>query len=87
MVYKILNNHVILPPTSLPRTNMKTLKRKCTEPHVGFQNQLLERLARMNNVSKTFFYSASKIWNARVSPSQAVAPSVEAFKSYFSKPI
>ena len=83
LVYKILRNHLIITPDYLPYARMNRPKRKCTEPKVGFHNQLLEPESRLNATSKTFFYSAPKLWNENVSPSQAAAPSIEAFKRHF----
>ena len=80
MVYKIVNEKVILPPELLPRIESRRPSRKCTETTVGIMNQLTEPLARTDIVGKTFFYSAPKLWNDLVTSSQANAPSVDAFK-------
>ena len=80
MVYKILNEKVILPPELLPKFTSKRPSRKCAEPTVGVMNQLLEPLPRTDIVGKTFFFSAPKLWNEFVTSSQANAPSVDAFK-------
>ena len=76
MVYKIVNEKVILPTDLLPRVESRRPSRKCTETTVGIMNQLTEPLARTDIVGKTFFYSAPKLWNDFVTSSQANAPSV-----------
>ena len=85
MVYKILNDHVIISSASLPSylTNNRS-SRRCTEPKVGDSNRLEEPLSRKNNSGKTFFFSAPKLWNESVSATQANAPSVESFKNHLS---
>lgn len=85
MAYKILNSQVIIPPESLPRVATTRPSRKCAEPQVGVMNQLIEPLPRTNIISKTFFFSAPKLWNELVTSSQANAPSVDAFKRHIFK--
>jgi hypothetical protein len=85
MAYKILNNKLIIPPSSLPRVTSNRLTRSCNEANVGRQNQLFEPQSRLITTGKTFFYCAPKLWNQLVTPSQANAPSVEAFKHHFTK--
>ena len=82
MAFKILNDEVILPPDLLPRTN-NTFPRKCNEPLVGSVNQLYEPRARLLATERTFFYTVPKLWNSRVTPSQANAPNLDSFKSHF----
>ena len=84
MAYKILNNHVIIPPEALPKVNHSRPIRKCNEPSVGKQHVLAEPLSRLKNTGKTFFYHVPKLWNDNVSPVQANAPSVDSFKLHFS---
>ena len=85
MAYKILNGHVILESNLLPKVRIKPTQRKCNAPNVGIKNELVEPSARLQATEKTFFYSIQKIWNQRVSPAQANAPSVEAFRGHFKK--
>ena len=56
----------------------------CRGP-VGAENELIEPHARTVTVSETFFYKAPKLWNNFVTPLQAKAPSIEAFKQHFIK--
>ena len=87
MVYKILNNHVIIPPELLPRVNNIRPSRRCAEPHVGVKHHLVEPLGRTNITSNTFFFAAPKLWNDCVTPAQllgqASAASFDAFKNHF----
>ena len=77
--YKITTDKLILPPSNpSSRTTRSTEQVK-----VGSDHQLLEPHARLNNVSHTFLYSAPRAWNSLVSPQQAMAPSVDSFKTYF----
>lgn len=85
MAYKILNNQVIIPPSSLPKATITRPARKCTASQVGSAHQLVERPSKLSNTSKTLFYCAPKLWNSRVTPTQAEAPSTDAFKKYFCK--
>ena len=86
MVYKILNGHVIIPPESLPRVPVSTTTRKCNEVKVGASNQLVVRKSRgLITPSETFFFSAPSLWNNIVTPAQAVAPSIDAFKDHFTR--
>ena len=84
MVYKILNNQVIIPSSALHKAATNR-PRKCTEPLVGTNNELSVRLSTLNNPGKTFFYCAPTLWNNKITPTQARAPSTEAFKNYFYK--
>ena len=86
MVYKILNGHVILSSDTLPRVSMNRANRKCNEAMVGQLNQLVVPTSKLKTPSHTFYYSAPRIWNTTVSPAQAAAPSVDAFKDYFINP-
>ena len=83
MVFKILNDHLILSPDLLPKVLFDRPPRKCNEPNVGTKNQLREPPSRLNTTRKTFFFSAPTLWNTSVTPSQANAPSVDSFKRYF----
>ena len=85
MAYKIINGHVKLDPKMIPRLEYQRLSRKCNEAKVGFQNQLNEPPCTIEVAQKTFFFETPKLWNDRVSPLQANAPSVEAFKQHFKK--
>ena len=85
MAFKILNGHVILETDMLPKCKIKPTQRQCNATtNVGFDNQLFEPQPRLSHSSgKTFFYSIPKIWNDRITPSQARAPSVDAFRNHF----
>ena len=85
MAYKIINGLVILEPKSLPKFTSKRMQRGCNFAKVGIENQLLEPQARLNLTEKTFFYSIPKLWNQMVTPEQASAPSVDAFKQHFKR--
>ena len=85
MAYKILNGHVILEANLLPKSKIKSTYRKCNAANVGINNELIEPSARLQCTEKTFFYSIQKIWNQRVTPAQAGAPSVDAFKAHFKR--
>ena len=78
------STHVIIPPEALPKANQCRPIRKCNEPSVGKQHMLAEQYTRLTNTSKTFFYHVPKLWNEKVSPVQANAPSVDSFKFHFS---
>ena len=82
MAYKIINGYVILESNMLPKANIKHTHRKCNGPKVGIQNQLFEPQSRLKTTGKTFFYSIQKVWNQKVTPSQALAPSVDSFKTH-----
>ena len=82
MTYKILNNLVILPPTTLPRASKNRIPRKCNQVKVGLNNQLFEPHSILTN-NKTFFYATPRLWNNTVTEEQAEAPSCDAFKKYF----
>ena len=85
MTFKILNDNVILSSDNLPRTEHNRPLRACSEVPVGAENELIEPHARTVAVSETFFYKAPKLWNEFVTPLQAKAPSIEAFKQHFVK--
>ena len=82
MIYKILNNQVIISSDTLPRVSLNR-PRKCNEVKVGLQNQLVVTESRLNTTGETFYYAAPRLWNTTVSSSQAAAPSVNAFKHSF----
>ena len=84
-VYKIINGNLILPADLLPPANPPRKTRSTEQVTVGPAHHLKEPHARLNNVGKTFVYSAPRIWNSRVSPQQASSPSVDSFKNNFSK--
>ena len=79
MAYKIINGLVILEPKSLPKF---TNKRGCNFAKVGIENQLFEPQARLK--SKYIFLLNSQN-NQKVTPEQAKAPSVDAFKQHFKR--
>ena len=85
MAYKILNGHVILEPNMLPKFNSKRTQRKCNFSKVGIDYQLIEKQSRLETTGKTFFFSIPKIWNQKVTPAQARAPSIDAFKQHFKR--
>ena len=85
MAYKIINGHVILNANMLPKSEIKPTQRQCNAPNVGSNNELIEPTSRLHTTEKSFFYSIQKIWNQRVTPAQARAPSVDAFKAHFKK--
>ena len=85
MAYKILNEQVILEPNLLPKLVNTRKQRNCNIYNVGIENQLLEPKARLKTTGKTFFFSIPKIWNEKVTPAQASAPSTDAFKKHFKR--
>ena len=84
MTYKIVNNKVIVSPSTLPIENKARL-RNCNVPTVGKKWQLTEPHSNILTSGNTFFYVAPKLWNRHVTPEQAESPSVDAFKNKFSK--
>ena len=85
MAYKILNNHVILEPSLLPKIYNRRPDRNCKGFTISNQNHLAEPYARLDVVKSTFFYETPNLWNLNVTPNQAKAPSVDAFKTHFKK--
>ena len=85
MAFKILNNHVILEPTLLPKIYKQRPDRNCKGFTITNQNHLSEPYARLDVVKSTFFYATPNLWNLNVTPKQAKAPSVDAFKTHFKK--
>ena len=85
MAYKIINGQVILDPETMPKLEFQRLSRKCNESKVGYLNQLVEPPCSIEVAQKTFFFATPKLWNDSVSPLQANAPSVEAFKQHLKK--
>ena len=83
MAYKIINGYVILESNLLPKFKNYGPLRQCNSANVGYANQLIEPVARLQIIEHTFFYSVPKIWNQTVRPAQAEAPSVDAFKGHF----
>ena len=85
MAFKIINDHVILDSTMMPRAEHQQPTRKCNEVKVGYENQLAEPSCSIEVAQKTFFFATPKLWNNSVSTKQAKAPSVDAFKLHFKK--
>ena len=86
MAYKIINGKVILDPNMLPKIrNTRQPHRECNTAKVGIENQLFEPASELKMAAKTFFYSIPKIWNQSVTPLQAKAPSVDAFREHFKR--
>ena len=83
MAYKIINGYVILDSNLLPKFKNFGPLRQCNSANVGYANQLIEPSAILQIIEHTFFYSVPKTWNETVSPAQAQAPSVDAFKGHF----
>ena len=83
MAYKILNDHVIIDAEMLPKFYSERPSRKCNSVNVGPKHQLLEQKSRLDVTEKTFFYETPKLWNRLVTPLQANAPSIDAFKKHF----
>ena len=83
MTYKIINGLVILNPNLLPKLKNSRPIRECNFAKVGHENQLLEQTSRLKVIGNTFFFSIKKIWNETITPQQAKAPSIEAFKQHF----
>ena len=81
MAYKILNAHVILEPEMLPKYYTQRPVRECNSVKVGPKNQLFEPQPRLDTSGSTFFFQTPKLWNNNLSPSQANAPSINAFKN------
>ena len=82
MAFKILNTDVILPPIVLPKV-VPSRTRTCNVPYVGEKHQLLEPSSRLLSTERSFFYAVPKLWNRKVSPAQASASNLEAFKQFF----
>ena len=85
MVYKIINDKVILESEMLPKFSAKQPIRPCNEAKVGFKNQLAVPPNRIDITGHTFFYNAPRVWNNTISENQANAPSIDAFKNHFKK--
>ena len=81
MAYKILNGHVILEQSLMPKLKYQRPMRQCNGVKVGSANQLVEPQSRLDVTGSTFFFATPKLWNNLVTPSQANAPSVDAFKN------
>ena len=73
---------VILPPDVLPRAT-SSRARSCNEPNVGAANKLYVPRARLLTTNRTFYYSAPRLWNEKVTSAQANAKTLESFKDYF----
>ena len=87
MAYKIINGHLILEPNMMPKFQNQRPQRECNGVKVGSNNQLFEPQSRLEVIGSTFFYETPMLWNTLISPSQANAPSVDAFKSNLRKRI
>ena len=85
MAYNILNGHLILEPTMMPKMRYQRPIRQCNEVKVGTSNQLMEPESNLDVTKCTFFFATPKMWNNSISPSQANAPSVNSFKRHFKK--
>ena len=85
MAYKIINGKVILDSNLLPRVFSQRPMRQCNFAKVGNEYQLKEPSPRLQVTKNTFFYSVPEMWNHLVTPAQAKAPSIEAFKAHMSK--
>ena len=55
MAYKIINNKVIIPPSTLPKVNNARLTRKCNVPTVGEKWQPAEPHSNKLTSANTFF--------------------------------
>ena len=80
MAYKIINDHVILEPSLMPKLQYQRPLRQCNEVKVGSENQLAETQSRLDITGSTFFFATPKLWNNLLTPTQANAPSVDSFK-------
>ena len=85
MAYKIINENLILEPNMQPKSVNNGKQRKCNGKNVGIDNELFEPVPKLQASGKTFFYSIPKLWNQMIIPSQAKAPSVDAFKQHFKR--
>ena len=52
---------------------------------IGPDNHLVETSSNLQITSSTFFYATPKLWNQRVTKTQAEAPSADSFKKHFDK--
>ena len=82
MAYNIINNKVILDPSLLPKSARPL--RKCNG-NTNLKHQLQEHIPRLEVTGKTFFLSIPRLWNQRVTETQASATSIDAFKRHFNK--
>ena len=82
MAYKIINGHVILEPSMMPKFQYQRPVRQC---NVGSKNKLEEPQSRLDVTARTFFYETPKLWNTIITQSQANSPSIDAFKSQLRK--
>ena len=82
---KIINDKVILDSSLLPKVTNQRPTRTCNQVKVGHENQLIEPQSRLDVVKSTFIYAAPQLWDNQVTPLQAKAPSVDAFKKHFKK--
>ena len=82
ITYKIINGHVILDSNLMPKVDHQRPNRKCNEVKVGYQNQIMEPPWKIDVVKSTFFYAGPTLWNNNVTPMQAAAPSIDAFKQH-----
>ena len=66
----------------MPKIQFKRSGRECK---VGSRNQLVEPEYRLDITGSTFFYATPRLWNSRISISQANAPNVDTFKPNLKK--
>ena len=80
MAYKIINGLVILEPEMQPKLNFQRPLRQCNTATVGPENQMVEPKSRLQITDSTFSFFIPKLWNNRITPSQAKAANIEKFK-------
>ena len=85
MAFKIINGDLILKPTMMPKAQHKRPTRQCNNVKVGPQNEIEEPECKLDIPRYTFFFSTPNLWNKTISPSQADAPSADAFKQHFKR--
>ena len=85
MAFKIINGYVILDPSMLPKQYSHRPIRQCFSKYDDKENELMEFQPKIQIAGHTFFFSAPKLWNQRISKLQAEATSVDSFKRYFRK--
>ena len=85
MAFKIINDLVILESNMLPKLNYQRPVRQCSTARVGPGNELVESYSRLQVTGNTFFFSIPKLWNDRITTSQAKSASIEQFKHKFQK--
>ena len=83
MVYKIIHGKVILPPSTLPLKQYARPTRTCTEPLVGFHNELVVPRSNCRAFQDSFYCATPAFWNNNITSVQAASPSIDAFKAQF----